>query len=57
MNSDFFTRCGLNNIDIGIVILVMSICILVLAIILIIVLSSHLKLKKRYNVFCQGRDA
>ena len=57
MNSDFLTRCGLNNIDIGIVILVMLICILALAIVLVVVLLSHFKLKKRYNVFCQGRDA
>ncbi len=57
MNSDFLAKCGLNGMDIGIVILALSICMLVLAIILIIVLVSHLKLKKRYNVFCQGRDA
>lgn len=54
--SHFFSRIGLGNIDIGLILLGMAIIILMLLILLIIQIVKSNKLKKRLDKFVLGKD-
>lgn len=57
MNSSFFNSIGLQNLDLGIVILVIG-CILLISLILnIIALSKIYKFSNKYKKFMQGKNA
>ncbi len=57
MNNSFFTNMGLENIDIGILLIIMAVIILILVILNIINMSAISKLKKKYKKFMQGKNA
>ncbi len=57
MNNSFFTNMGLENIDIGILLIIMAVIILILVILNIINMSVISKLKKKYKKFMQGKNA
>lgn len=56
MNNSFFASLGLGNIDIGIIIIVLTVAILLLIIFNIISICSIRKLKKKYEIFMQGKN-
>lgn len=57
MNSNLFNQLGLENIDIGYIIIGFAILLLVLIILVIVQLSNYSKLNKKYKKFMQGKDA
>lgn len=57
MTSRFLDSIGMSGLDIGIILLVLIVLIFILCVTCIVMLVEHSKLKKRYNRFCQGRDA
>ncbi|MBO5057412.1 MAG: DUF4446 family protein [Lachnospiraceae bacterium] len=57
MNSSLLNSLGLQNLDIGIVLLVMAILILVLLILNIVNICSINKMKKKYQKFMTGKTA
>ena len=57
MNNYFFTSIGLENIDIGILLLVLVSIILILFVLNIINICSISKLKKKYRRFMLGQNA
>ncbi len=57
MNSQIFNYIGLGNVDIGYILIGMA-SIIVLSILLIIIQMIRLsKMKKKYSIFMQGKDA
>ena len=57
MNNNLLSSIGLNNIDFGIVAIVLAAVILILLILNIVNICSISKLKKKYQSFMQGKDA
>ncbi len=57
MNNNLLASFGLNNIDFGIVCIILAAIILVLLILNIVNICSISKLKKKYKSFMQGKDA
>ena len=57
MNNNLLSSIGLNNIDFGIVAIVLAAIILILLILNIVNICSISKLKKKYQSFMQGKDA
>ena len=57
MNNNLLSSIGLNNIDFGIVAIVLAAVILILLILNIVNICSISKLKKKYNKFMQGKNA
>lgn len=57
MNSSLLNSLGLQNLDIGIILLVMAILILVLLILNIVNICSINKMKKKYQKFMTGKTA
>lgn len=57
MNNSLLNNLGLQNLDIGIVLLVMAAVILVLFILNIVNICSIIKLKKKYQKFMTGKTA
>lgn len=57
MNNSFLTSIGLENIDIGILLIIMSVIILILLVLNILNMCSISKLKKTYKKFMQGKNA
>ncbi len=56
MNNSFFASLGLGNIDIGIMLIVLAAIILLLIILNIVNICSIRKLKKKYEIFMQGKN-
>lgn len=56
MNNSFFASLGMGNIDIGIILIVLATIILLLIILNIVNICSIRKLKKRYDIFMQGKN-
>ena len=57
MNNNLLSSIGLNNIDFGIVAIVLAAVILILLILNIVNICSIKKKKKKYQSFMQGKDA
>lgn len=57
MNSQIFNYFGLGNIDIGYILIGMAAIILLSFLLIIIQMIKLSKLKKKYRVFMQGKDA
>ena len=57
MNNSFLTSIGLENIDVGILLIIMSVIILILLVLNILNMCSISKLKKTYKKFMQGKNA
>lgn len=57
MTSNLLKQMGLENLDMGYVILGMLICIIILLILLIVVIVKQNKLRKRYEKFMRGKEA
>lgn len=57
MNNSFLTSIGLENIDVGILLIIMSVIILILLVLNILNMCSISKLKKIYKKFMQGKNA
>ncbi len=57
MNSQVFNYIGLGNVDIGYILIGMAAVIAISIILIIIQMVKLSKLKKKYSVFMQGKDA
>ena len=57
MNNSFLTSIGLENIDVGILLIIMSVIFLILLVLNILNMCSISKLKKTYKKFMQGKNA
>ena len=57
MNSQVFNYIGLGNVDIGYILIGMAAVIAISVILIIIQMVKLSKLKKKYSVFMQGKDA
>lgn len=57
MNSQILNYIGLGNIDIGYILIGMAALILIFCILTVIQMVKFSKLKKKYSVFMQGKDA
>lgn len=57
MNNSFLTSIGLENIDVGILLIIMSVIILISLVLNILNMCSISKLKKTYKKFMQGKNA
>lgn len=57
MNSQILNYIGLGNIDIGYILIGMAVLILIFCILTVIQMVKFSKLKKKYSVFMQGKDA
>ena len=56
MNNSFFTYIGIENIDIGILLIILAAIILILLILNLINMCSIAKLKKKYKKFMSGKN-
>lgn len=57
MNSQILNYIGLGNIDIGYILIGTAVLILIFCILTVIQMVKFSKLKKKYSVFMQGKDA
>lgn len=57
MNNSFLSSFGLDNLDIGIILIIMAAIILILFIMLVVNICSVSKMKKKYNIFMTGNNA
>ena len=57
MNSQILNYIGLGNIDIGYILIGMAALMLIFCILMIIQMVKISKLKKKYTIFMQGKDA
>lgn len=57
MDSGFLTKMGLSGVDAGLVLFILIILIFILFVACIVLTVELCKLTKRYNKFCQGRNA
>lgn len=57
MNSQIFNYLGLGNIDIGYILIGMAAIIILLIVLIVIQMMKLSKLKNKYSIFMQGKDA
>ena len=57
MNSQILNYIGLGSVDIGYILIGMAVLIFIFCILMIIQMVKISKLKKKYSIFMQGKDA